>query len=98
AGDVFSYDQKEHRLTRWTNGNNPDVNTSEFVEPRVVKWSSFDGLEITGLHYHPPARFTGKRPVLVSIHGGPASQARPTFIGRNHHPGHQLRLPMIHSN
>ncbi len=98
AGDVFSYDQKEHRLTRWTNGNNPDVNTSEFSEPRVVKWSSFDGLEITGLHYHPPARFKGKRPVLVSIHGGPASQARPTFIGRNNYLVNELGIAIIYPN
>jgi dipeptidyl aminopeptidase/acylaminoacyl peptidase len=98
AGDVFSYDQKEHRLTRWTNGNNPEVNTSEFAEPRVVKWSSFDGLEIAGLHYHPPARFTGKRPVLVSIHGGPASQARPTFIGRNNYLVNELGIAIIYPN
>src|SRR5262249_41169724 len=35
AGDVFSYDARENRVTRWTNGNNPDVNTSEFAEPRI---------------------------------------------------------------
>ena len=98
AGDVFSYDQKEHRLTRWTNGNNPEVNTSEFAEPRVVKWSSFDGLEIAGLHYHPPARFTGKRPVMVSIHGGPASQARPTFIGRANYLVNELGIAIIYPN
>jgi dipeptidyl aminopeptidase/acylaminoacyl peptidase len=98
AGDVFSYDQKEHRLTRWTNGNNPEVNTSEFVEPRVVRWLSFDGLEITGLHYHPPARFQGKRPVFVSIHGGPASLARPTFIGRNNYLVNELGIAIIYPN
>ncbi len=98
AGDVFSYDQKEHRLTRWTNGNSPDVNTSEFAEPRVVRWSSFDGLEITGLHYHPPARFKGKRPVLISIHGGPASQARPAFIGRNNYLVNELGIAIIYPN
>ncbi|MEO7743805.1 MAG: prolyl oligopeptidase family serine peptidase [Usitatibacter sp.] len=98
AGDVFSYDQKEHRLTRWTNGNNPEVNTSEFVEPRVVKWLSFDGLEITGLHYHPPARFTGKRPVLLNIHGGPASQARSGFIGRSNYLVNELGIAIIYPN
>jgi dipeptidyl aminopeptidase/acylaminoacyl peptidase len=98
AGDVFSYDVKANRLARWTNGNNPEVNTSEFVEPRLARWQSFDGLEISGFHYHPPARFTGKRPVIVNIHGGPESQARPTFIGRNNYYVGELGIAMIYPN
>ena len=98
AGDVFSYDVKENRLTRWTNSNNPDLNTSEFVEPRLVRWKSFDGLGITGFHYHPPPRFAGKRPVIVNIHGGPEAQARPAFIGRNNYFVSELGIAMIYPN
>ena len=98
AGDVFSYDLKANKLTRWTNGNNPKVNTSELVEPRLIQWKSFDGLEITGFHYHPPAKFEGKRPVIVSIHGGPESQARPGFIGRNNYFVTELGVAMIYPN
>ena len=98
AGDVFSYDVKANRLTRWTNGNNPELNTSEFVEPRLVRFKSFDGLEITGFHYHPPARFAGKRPVIVNIHGGPESQARPGFIGRNNYYVGEMGIAVIHPN
>ena len=46
----------------------------------VLRWKSFDGLEITGLHIAPPARFTGPRPVYISLHGGPSSQARPGYV------------------
>jgi dipeptidyl aminopeptidase/acylaminoacyl peptidase len=98
AGDVFSYDYKANQLTRWTNGNNPEVNTSDFVEPRLVKWKSFDGLEIAGFHYQPPARFEGKRPVIINIHGGPEGQARPTFIGRNNYFVSELGVAMIYPN
>ncbi len=98
AGDVFSYDVQANRLTRWTNGNSPDINTSEFVEPRVVRWKSFDGLEITGFHYHPPARFTGKRPVIVNIHGGPEAQARPGFIARYNYFVGELGVAMVYPN
>ena len=98
AGDVFSYEFKTNRLTRWTNGNNPDVNTSEFAEPRIVKWKSFDGLEVSGFHYQPPARFTGKRPVIVNIHGGPEAQARPGFLGRNNYFVSELGIAMIYPN
>ena len=98
AGDVFSYDVKANRLTRWTNGNNPEVNTSAFVEPRLVRWKSFDGLEISGFHYQPPARFTGRRPVIINIHGGPESQTRPGFIGRNNYYVGELGIAMIYPN
>jgi len=98
SGDVFSYDAKTNQLTRWTNGNNPQVNAREFAEPVVVRWKSFDGREITGLLYQPPARFTGKRPVIVDIHGGPAVQARPTFLGRNNYLIGELGIAMIYPN
>lgn len=98
AGDVFSYDVKSNKLTRWTNGNNPEMNTREFVEPRIVKWLSFDGRQISGLHYHPGERFTGKRPVIISVHGGPESQARPTFINRNNYFVNELGIAVIYPN
>ena len=98
AGDVFSYDLKANKLTRWTNGNNPDINTNDFAEPRAIKWKSFDGLEITGFHYHPPARFAGKRPVMINIHGGPEAQFRPGFIGRNNYFMSELGIAIIYPN
>lgn len=98
AGDVFSYDVKTNKVTRWTNGNNPELNTSEFVEPRFVRWKSFDGREITGFHYQPPAKFTGKRPVIINIHGGPEAQAQPGFIGRNNFFVNELGVAMIFPN
>ena len=98
AGDVFSYDVKTNKVTRWTNGNNPEINTSEFVEPRLIKWKSFDGREITGFHYHPPARFTGKRPVIVNIHGGPEAQFRPGFINRNNYFINELGVAIVFPN
>ncbi|HXF77774.1 MAG TPA: prolyl oligopeptidase family serine peptidase [Usitatibacter sp.] len=98
AGDVFSYDIDANQLTRWTNGNSPKVNTSAFAEPRLVKWKSFDGLEVSGFLYAPPSRFTGRRPVIVNIHGGPEAQARPDFIGRNNYFVDELGVAMIYPN
>ena len=98
AGDVFSYDVKANKLTRWTNGNNPNLNTNEFPEPRIIKWKSFDGLEISGFLYQPPARFTGKRPVMINIHGGPESQSRPGFIGRYNYFVTDLGIAIIYPN
>jgi dipeptidyl aminopeptidase/acylaminoacyl peptidase len=97
-GDVFSYDVGAHRVTRWTNGNSPSLNAAEFPEPRVIKWRSFDGREITGLYYHPPGRFEGVRPVVINIHGGPESQARAGFIGRNNYLVNELGIAVIYPN
>ena len=97
-GDAFSYDVNAHRVTRWTNGNGPRVNTSEFVEPRVIRWKSFDGREITGLYYHPPSRFEGVRPVLVNVHGGPAAQARAGWIGRHNYLVNELGVALVYPN
>jgi dipeptidyl aminopeptidase/acylaminoacyl peptidase len=98
AGDVFSYQLGENRLARWTNGNNPEVNTRELAEPQLVRWKSFDGREITALLYAPPERFTGPRPVVVMLHGGPARQARPAFIGRHNYLVNELGVALVYPN
>jgi dipeptidyl aminopeptidase/acylaminoacyl peptidase len=58
------------------------VKTDAFREPELIRWKSFDGKLISGFLYAPPAKFTGKRPVLIEIHGGPEGQSRPDFLGR----------------
>jgi len=98
AGDVYSYDVKTRKVTRWTDGNNPELDAARFAEPRLIKWKSFDGLQITGFHYHPPASFTGKRPVIINIHGGPEVQFRPVFIGRNNYFINELGVAIIFPN
>ena len=99
AGDVFSYDVKSTRLARWTNGNNPALNTSAFVEPKLIRWKSFDNLEISGFLYQPdPAKHPGKRPVVLNVHGGPEAQARAGFIGNNNYLVNELGVAMIFPN
>ena len=88
--DVYVFDcaptrldpTKSPTLTRWTQSETAGLNTSNFVEPQLIRWKSFDGKEISGFLYSPdPQRFPGKRPVIVNIHGGPESQFRPQFLG-----------------
>ncbi|MDX2218145.1 MAG: S9 family peptidase [Burkholderiales bacterium] len=99
AGDVFSWNLKEGRMTRWTNGAAPGANPWEFVEPKVVRWKSFDGLAISGFFYEPSKdKFKGRRPVIINIHGGPESLARPGFIGRNNYLVNELGIALIYPN
>jgi dipeptidyl aminopeptidase/acylaminoacyl peptidase len=97
-GDAFSYDLNLNQVVRWTNGNGPRVNTSAFVEPKTIRWKSFDGREITGLHYAPPTKFEGKRPVIIAIHGGPEGQATASFIGRGNYWLDELGIALIYPN
>ena len=65
----------------------------------VVNWRSFDGRLISGFLYQPsPARFPGKRPVIVNIHGGPEAQSRPHFMGRLNFYLNELGVAVIFPN
>ena len=98
-GAVFAFNVDTVRLTRWTNSNTPGANPQTFVEPALVRWKSFDGLSLSGLLYRPDAnKFPGKRPVIIDIHGGPASQARPGFLGRANYLINELGIAIIYPN
>lgn len=77
AGDTYVYEPRKGRLTRWTYSEVGGLDTSKFVEPETITYSSFDGLEIPAFVYKP--RTQGPHPVIISIHGGPEAQARPYF-------------------
>ncbi|WP_405226570.1 S9 family peptidase [Lentisalinibacter sediminis] len=64
-------------LTRWTHSEVGGLDTDTFLEPELVRFESFDGLSVPAWVYKPEG--DGPFPVVVSIHGGPESQARPAF-------------------
>jgi dipeptidyl aminopeptidase/acylaminoacyl peptidase len=97
TGDGYSLDATDGSVTRWTNSETA-VNTDAFPDAQLVKWKSFDGKMISGFLYRPPAKFTGKRPVLVLIHGGPEGQSQPTFLGRNNYLLNELGIALIYPN
>lgn len=97
--DVYSLDVKAGRVERWTESEIGGLNPASFVEPQLIKLKSFDGLPISAILYRPdPARFPGKRPTLVSIHGGPEGQSRPVFQARNNYYLSELGVAVIFPN
>ena len=98
ASDVYVLDAGSGDITRWTESELGGLVASELSEAQLIRWKSFDGLEITGFYYPAAAKFTGKRPVIINIHGGPESQARPGFIGRNNYFLNELGVGMIYPN
>lgn len=77
--DVYSLNISSGNVERWAKGAIFGVDPEKLSLPELIKWKSFDGRNISGYLYRPPATFTGKRPVIIDIHGGPVDQYRPSF-------------------
>jgi dipeptidyl aminopeptidase/acylaminoacyl peptidase len=95
--DVFSVNSATGKLEQWTTAFNL-VKTDGFREPELVKWRTFDGRMISGFLYRPPASFTGKRPVIVNIHGGLYDQFRPSYLGVENYFVNALGIALICPN
>ena len=94
-GDVYSINVRDAKLQRWTSSER--VNTGDSPEPELITWKSFDRM-IPGLLYRPPSKFTGRRPVIIQVHGGPSEQVRPRFRATDNYFTSELGLVMIYPN
>jgi protease II len=96
---VWSLDPKTGESVQWTRAYvPPGLDPSTFQEQQIIRWTSFDGRTISGLLKMPPARFTGPRPVVISIHGGPEGQAKVGFGGRQEYLTNELGVAIIYPN
>ena len=81
---------QKKELKKLTNTLNPDINPDDLVSAEVVRFKSFDDLEIPAIYYKPLTASTeNKVPALVWVHGGPGGQSDgrlPTLQGS--HEGH----------
>ena len=85
--DIFtlpvSTDGLDHgAMTRWTASEVAGLDASQFVEPTLIHYPTFDSVRgeprsIPAWVYKPVSE--GPHPVIISIHGGPESQFRPGF-------------------
>ncbi len=77
-------------LVRWTESEVGGLDTSAFSEPQLVRYPTFDDVdgkprEIPAWVFKPRPKSKGRGkdngpyPVVISIHGGPEGQSRPTF-------------------
>ncbi|MBT8096599.1 MAG: S9 family peptidase [Woeseia sp.] len=70
------------KLTRWTHSEVGGLDTTQFRQPELVSYPTFDTVdgaprEIPAWVYKPAGK--GPYPVVISIHGGPEAQSRPYF-------------------
>jgi dipeptidyl aminopeptidase/acylaminoacyl peptidase len=65
---------------------NPDIDREHLVASEVVRYESFDGLEIPGILYMPHgASADNPVPALVWVHGGPGGQSRTGYSATRQH-------------
>jgi dipeptidyl aminopeptidase/acylaminoacyl peptidase len=80
--DAYVLDVAANHLEAWTRSETGPVDTAKFVAPRLTQFPTFDRQEsrarqIPVYVYEPPG--PGPHPVLITLHGGPEGQFRPTF-------------------
>ena len=75
---IYNLETKEQK--KLTDVLNPEIQGQDLVKAEVVRYKSFDGLEIPAIYYKPhQASEENPVPALVWVHGGPGGQSRQNF-------------------
>jgi dipeptidyl aminopeptidase/acylaminoacyl peptidase len=79
-GDIWTWNAETGETRRATRSDAAGLDLASMVLPEHHSFTASDGVVIHGLLYMPPGlEPSAKPPVLLTVHGGPTSQARPTF-------------------
>ena len=75
--DLFVLNLATGTAKQYTHALNPAIDPDQLVSSEVIRYKSFDGLEIPSILYKPKnASASNKVPALVLVHGGPGGQTR----------------------
>ncbi len=97
SGDAWSYDLASAELTRWTQSELAGLDPAGLIEPKLFRYPTFDGRQIPAFIYRPAGK-SGKRPVVIQIHGGPEGQEQPSFNPRRQSWVNELGAAVIIPN
>lgn len=82
SNNLYVYDLVTKEVRKLTETMNTQIDLSDLIEAQVVRYKSFDGLEIPSILYKPhEASATNKLPAIVWVHGGPGGQTRIGYSG-----------------
>ncbi|HJW46990.1 MAG TPA: S9 family peptidase [Lysobacter sp.] len=107
--DAYVIELGSKKLTRWTQSEVGGLDASKFVAPTLIRYPTFDQVEgdngdkskrtIPAFYYRPANVPAGKKlPVVINIHGGPESQALPTFSPTAQFLTNELDVAMLVPN
>jgi len=75
--NIYTFDIDATTAVQLTSALNPDIDPAHLVVSEVIRYPSFDGLEIPSILYKPHgASAENSAPALVLVHGGPGGQTR----------------------
>ena len=75
--NLYVYDFVTKKATKLSDSLNPEINPMDLVDSQVIRYKSFDGVDVPSILYKPKAASaTNKAPALVLVHGGPGGQTR----------------------
>lgn len=75
--DLFIYNFQSKEVSQLTNTLSESISKEDLVVGEVVRFKSYDGLEIPGILYKPHnASADTKVPGIIQVHGGPGGQTR----------------------
>jgi dipeptidyl aminopeptidase/acylaminoacyl peptidase len=78
--NLYVYDFATKKATKLTDSLNPEINPADLVDSQVIRYKSFDGVQIPSILYKPKqASAQSKVPAIVLVHGGPGGQTRVGF-------------------
>ncbi|HXQ74759.1 MAG TPA: prolyl oligopeptidase family serine peptidase [Pyrinomonadaceae bacterium] len=75
--NLYIYNFATKKATKLTDSLNPEINPGDLVDSQVIRYKSFDGVDVPSILYKPKnASAQNKVPALLLIHGGPGGQTR----------------------
>ena len=100
--DAFSVDLSVRKLRRWTRSETGRIAAADLVVPEPFEFESFDPGSDGSVRRIPAfiyrAAGEGPHPVVIDIHGGPASQHRPSFRHFTQYLVRELGITVIAPN
>ena len=100
--DVYALNLSDNSLVRWTYSETGGLPADSFAVPELIHFDTFDKVggqprKIPAFYYR-PSKGDGPYPVLVNIHGGPASQTVPRFSPSISYYVNELGVAVISPN
>ncbi|WP_339611320.1 S9 family peptidase [uncultured Planktosalinus sp.] len=78
--DLYALDLATGEYTKLTDVLNDAINPDDLVAAEIIRYSSFDGVEIPAVYYKPHnASADNPVPAMVWVHGGPGGQSRQSY-------------------
>jgi dipeptidyl aminopeptidase/acylaminoacyl peptidase len=78
--NLYLYDLRSKEYRQLSDVLNKDIEAADLVTAEVIRYKSFDGVEIPAIYYKPhQAGSSAKVPALVWVHGGPGGQSGQYF-------------------